>query len=44
MDFNLADIYTDANVLREAGAAVEDFINDGYEFIDKKINDDIVIY
>ena len=26
------------------GENIDEFINDGYEFIDKKINDDIVIY
>lgn len=44
MDFNLADIYTDANILKDSSEAVEEFIKGGYEFIDKKINDDIVIY
>lgn len=44
MEFSLADIYTDANVLKMASEAVEEFVNMGYEFIDKKINDDIVIY
>lgn len=42
--FEIADIYTDADILKKAESAVEEFIADGYEFIDKKINDDIVIY
>ena len=42
--FEIADIYTDAKILKNAEKAVDEFINDGYEFIDKKINDDIVIY
>lgn len=42
--FEMSDIYTDAKILKNAEKAVDEFINDGYEFIDKKINDDIVIY
>lgn len=44
MQFELADIYTDANLLKQASEVVEEFIAEGYEFIDKKFNDDIVIY
>lgn len=44
MTFSLADIYSDGDVLKDASMAVEDFINDGYELIDKRLNDDIVIY
>ena len=42
--FEIADIYTDAKILKNAEKAVDEFINDGYEFIDKKNYDDIVIY
>lgn len=44
MQFELADIYTDSELLCLAKTAVEEFISKGYEFVDKKINDDIVIY
>jgi ATP-dependent DNA helicase RecG len=44
MEFVLADIYTDADELKKASQAVEEFLNDGYEFIDKKLNNDIFIY
>ena len=44
MQFQLADIYTDANVLKDVSKAVEEYMADGLEFIDKKFNDDIVIY
>lgn len=44
MEFSLADIYTDANILKQASEAVEEFTNIDHDFIDKKINNDIVIY
>ena len=44
MQFELADIYTDANLLEAASTAVDEFISSGNEFIDKNINNDIVIY
>lgn len=44
MQFELADIYTDAKLLETASEAVDEFIFSGHEFIDKNINNDIVIY
>jgi ATP-dependent DNA helicase RecG len=44
MGFNLADVYTDGDILKDAKSAVEEYNSRGLEFIDKKINDDIVIY
>lgn len=47
MQFDMADIYTDADLLEKAKEAVDEFINDGNsedELIDKMINNDIVIY
>lgn len=44
MQFELADIYTDAKLLETAGEAVNEFISSGNEFIDKNVNNDIVVY
>lgn len=44
MQFELADIYTDAKLLETAGEAVDEFISSGNEFIDKNVNNDIVVY
>ncbi|MCI8668286.1 MAG: ATP-dependent DNA helicase RecG [Lachnospiraceae bacterium] len=44
MEFNLADIYSDGEIMRAASDAVDDFIGQGYELVDKRMNDDIVIY
>lgn len=44
VEFQLADIYTDSKILTQASEAVDEFMDKDYEFIDKKINDDIVIY
>ena len=43
MQFNVADIYTDADLLEKAKKAVEEFISEGNEFIDKNMNNDIFI-
>ncbi len=44
MEFCLADIYCDGEVMKAASDAVDHFIEDGYELVDKRLNDDIVIY
>lgn len=47
MQFDMADIYTDADLLEKAKEVVDEFMNDGNsedELIDKMINNDIVIY
>lgn len=44
MEFNLADIYSDGEIMKAASDAVDDFIGQGYELVDKRMNDDIVIY
>lgn len=44
MEFNLADIYSDGEIMKAASDAVDDFIKQGYELVDKRMNDDIVIY
>jgi ATP-dependent DNA helicase RecG len=43
MQFSIADIYTDADLLEKAKKAVEEFISKDYEFIDKNMNNDIFI-
>ena len=42
MDFKIADIYQDGNLIKKAKKAVDEFVLKGYEFIDKNVNDDIV--
>lgn len=44
MEFSLADIYSDGEIMKAASDAVDDFIEQGYELVDKGWNDDIVIY
>ena len=44
MEFNLGDIYTDGNILETASKAVDEFMENGYELVDKQVNNDIVIY
>ncbi|MBQ3584438.1 MAG: ATP-dependent DNA helicase RecG [Lachnospiraceae bacterium] len=43
MQFEIADVYTDAALLERVSAAVDEFISSGNEFIDKNTNNDIVI-
>ncbi len=42
MQFSMADIYSDAEQLKMASEAVDEYVSSGYELIDKKVNDDIV--
>lgn len=44
MEFNLADIYCDSEIMKAASNAVDNFIEQGYELVDKRLNNDIVIY
>lgn len=44
MEFNLADIYCDGEIMKAASDAVDNFIEQGYDLVDKRLNDDIVIY
>ena len=43
MQFNIADIYTDADLLEKVKDAALEFISKDYEFIDKNMNNDIFI-
>lgn len=44
MEFLLADIYCDGEIMKQASEAVDEFIAKGYELVDKSLNDAIVIY
>lgn len=44
MQFELADIYTDGEIMKAASEEVDTFLNQGKVLVDKQINDDIVIY
>ena len=40
----MADVLADGEILKNAKEAVGEFIASGNEFIDKKFNNDILIY
>ncbi len=44
MQFEIADVFTDGEIIKVAGKAVDEFILSGHELIDKNMNDGIVIY
>lgn len=44
LQFEIADVFTDGKVLEMASRAVDEFLSLGHEFVDKNVNDDIVIY
>lgn len=44
MQFEIADVFTDGEIIKVAGKAVDEFILSGRELIDKNMNDGIVIY
>ena len=44
LQFKMADVLADGEILKNAKEAVGEFIASGNEFIDKKFNNDILIY